>query len=76
MLDHWELIETDLQDRGVDVGDEQLMSTRSWRWLRVRILGLLSAPVAIGVAGPVFSTRLQQALFAGPSADAAETVEN
>ncbi|ARX85625.1 hypothetical protein SMD44_05089 [Streptomyces alboflavus] len=28
---------------GVDVGDRRLMRARSWRWLRVRIFGLLSA---------------------------------
>ncbi|MFD9879997.1 hypothetical protein ACFWZT_00845 [Streptomyces alboflavus] len=27
----------------MDVGDPHLMRTRTWRWLRVRILGLLSA---------------------------------
>lgn len=27
---------------GVDVEDEQLLRRRSWRWLRVRIFGLLS----------------------------------
>ncbi|MGA5509354.1 hypothetical protein [Streptomyces umbrinus] len=28
---------------GVDVGAPGLLQARSWRWLRVRILGLLSA---------------------------------
>jgi len=38
------LIERDLHDvYGIDVGDPVLMSSRSWRWLRVRILGLLDA---------------------------------
>ena len=46
ILDHWDLIENDLADRGIDVGDDALMSARSWRWLRTRILGLLSAPAS------------------------------
>ncbi len=41
LLDQWSLIECDLADRGIDVGDPRLMADRSWRWLRVRILGLL-----------------------------------
>ncbi|MEV0444504.1 hypothetical protein AB0I84_29185 [Streptomyces spectabilis] len=28
---------------GIDLGDPHLMRARSWRWLRVRVLGLLSA---------------------------------
>lgn len=38
------MIEQDLQDAGVDIGDEQLMGSRSWRWLRVRIEALLTRP--------------------------------
>lgn len=40
----WTLVEADLHDHGVDVGDAQLMRSRTWRWLRVRIEGLLSVP--------------------------------
>ncbi|WP_405663383.1 hypothetical protein [Streptomyces sp. RK9] len=44
LFDLWPLIEADLHEvYGVDVGDPHLMRTRTWRWLRVRILGLLSA---------------------------------
>jgi hypothetical protein len=46
------------------------MRARSWRWLRVRILGLLSAPVGFDLAGnPIFTTRLQQALTPAPADD-------
>ncbi|GGO54100.1 hypothetical protein GCM10012286_63070 [Streptomyces lasiicapitis] len=44
LLDQWPLIEADLHEAyGVDVGHRRLMRARSWRWLRVRVLGLLSA---------------------------------
>jgi hypothetical protein len=37
------LIEVDLHEiYGIDVGDRALLDARSWRWLRLRILGLLS----------------------------------
>ncbi|AYF30605.1 hypothetical protein CSH63_24805 [Micromonospora tulbaghiae] len=55
ILTHWVLVECDLQDAGVDVGDPDLMRSRSWRWLEVRILGLLSA-----------DTRLSRALKPDP----------
>lgn len=43
LLTHWPLIEADLHERyQLDVGDRELLRSRSWRWLRVRILGLLS----------------------------------
>jgi hypothetical protein len=42
LLTHWSAIEADLQDRGIDVDDTTLMASRSWRWLRVRITGLLA----------------------------------
>lgn len=42
LLEQWPLIESDLQDSGVDVGDDALMSARSWRWLKTRVTGLLS----------------------------------
>lgn len=29
---------------GIDVDDEALMSARSWRWLRMRVVGLMSRP--------------------------------
>jgi hypothetical protein len=43
LLAEWPLIECDLHETyGVDVGSG-ILRDRSWRWLRVRILGLLSA---------------------------------
>ena len=43
ILHHWDLIELDLHDRfGVDV-ESGVLRERSGRWLRLRILGLLSA---------------------------------
>jgi hypothetical protein len=45
ILTEWPLVEADLHETyGVDVGDRRLLRARSWRWLRVRVLGLLSAP--------------------------------
>ncbi|MFD4880008.1 hypothetical protein ACFWOB_42520 [Streptomyces sp. NPDC058420] len=44
LLDEWPLVEADLHEvYGVDVGAPGLLDERSWRWLRVRIFGLLSA---------------------------------
>jgi hypothetical protein len=44
ILDEWPLVEADLHEfYGLDVGAPGLLAARSWRWLRVRILGLLSA---------------------------------
>nr|WP_241825616.1 hypothetical protein [Micromonospora sp. CB01531] len=60
MLTHWLVVECDLQDRGIDVGDPDLMQARTWRWLEVRIIGLLSA-----------DTRLSRALK--PRPDPAQT---
>jgi len=43
------------------------MSARSWRWLRSRILGLLTAPVGHDFAGnSIFANRLQAALMPQP----------
>ncbi|MFF9261994.1 hypothetical protein [Streptomyces longwoodensis] len=43
LLDEWPLVEADLHEvYGVDVGAPGVLEARSWRWLRVRILGLLS----------------------------------
>lgn len=44
MFRHWRLVEQDLFDAGVDVEDDDLMTSRSWRWLTVRITGLLNHP--------------------------------
>jgi len=40
------------QTYGVDMGDRELLRARSWPWLRLRVLGLVSEP----------GTRLQRAL--------------
>lgn len=46
-------MELDLHTQyGVDLGDDVLMRARSWPWLRLRVLGLVSEP----------GTRLQRAL--------------
>ncbi|MCX5362874.1 hypothetical protein OG864_29690 [Streptomyces sp. NBC_00124] len=56
ILDEWPLVEADLHEvYGVDVGAPGLLDERSWRWLRLRILGLLSA-----------DSRIQRLLFPPP----------
>lgn len=43
------MIEADLHSEyGIDAGDPELLHTRSWRWLRIRILGLLSTDSRLG----------------------------
>jgi hypothetical protein len=43
LLQQWVLIEADLhQVYGIDVEDDGLLRRRTWRWLQLRILGLLS----------------------------------
>lgn len=38
-------MEADLHDRyGLDVEDHQLLRARTWRWLRTRVVQLLSVP--------------------------------
>ena len=50
MLAHWNLIEADLHDvYGIDCGDMQMMRARSWRWLKVRVDGLLTGPPTVVV---------------------------
>jgi hypothetical protein len=46
LLEQWAAVECDLQDRGVDLDDPALMGSRSWRWLRTRISGLLADPTS------------------------------
>lgn len=44
LLEQWPLIECDLHEvYGIDIGTPGILRSRSWRWLRLRILGLLSA---------------------------------
>lgn len=50
LVSRWWLVEADLQDTGVDIEDKRLMRLRSWRWLEVRILGLLHADTRIARA--------------------------
>ena len=56
ILAQWVAIEADFQQfYGLDVGDNDLLGRRSWRWMKVRILGLLA----------VEDSRLQR-IFAPP----------
>ncbi|TXL91925.1 hypothetical protein EW053_04425 [Streptomyces sp. IB2014 016-6] len=42
ILEQWDLVEADLQETyQIDV-DSGILRDRSWRWLRVRIAGLIS----------------------------------
>ncbi|NKR94331.1 hypothetical protein GS483_19595 [Rhodococcus hoagii] len=41
MLSAWLAIELDLQDQGIDV-ESGILRDRSWRWLHVRIIGLIA----------------------------------
>lgn len=52
------------------------MRRRSWRWLRIRILGLLAVPPLIEPWTPrlQYATRLQNVLL--PQPEAAKTAEN
>jgi hypothetical protein len=50
------MVEADLHDvYGVDVEDRALMRARTWRWLRVRVEGLLAC-----------DSRLHRTLFPPP----------
>lgn len=50
LLEHWQLVEADLhQQYGLDVEDAQLLAARPWRWLRVRVVQLLSIPPSVVV---------------------------
>lgn len=45
---HWGLIEADFQQHyGIDLDDPHLLATKTWRWLRTRILGLLNADTRV-----------------------------
>ncbi|QHF99035.1 hypothetical protein DEH18_33445 [Streptomyces sp. NHF165] len=44
ILTEWPLVEADLHETyGIDLGAPGVLRSRSWRWLRLRILGLMSA---------------------------------
>ncbi|QRV32101.1 hypothetical protein I6J39_17000 [Streptomyces californicus] len=48
LLEQWALIEADFQQTyGIDLDTPGLMRARSWRWLKTRIYGLLSAETRI-----------------------------
>lgn len=55
-----------MQDCGVDLDDPAIRKGRTWRWLRVRVEGLLSKPPALVVVDGrvvrVPTTRLALAL--------------
>lgn len=62
ILCHWQLIEQDLADQGIDVALE--VHRQSWRWLSTRILGLLNQPPRVWDAKgrPLPTSRLEWAL--------------
>ncbi|TMR97532.1 hypothetical protein [Nonomuraea basaltis] len=44
LLSQWALIEADLHSEyGIDLDTPGLLASRTWRWLRNRIFGLLAA---------------------------------
>lgn len=59
LLEHWQLIEADLHERyGLDL-TEPVLRGRSWRWLRIRVEGLLAVPPQVTDSGVVVqATRL------------------
>jgi len=60
ILTFWNLIEADMNERyGIDVETPGLLEGRSARWLRVRVLGLMSV-----------DSRLRAAVFPPPEAKA------
>lgn len=72
LLQQWELVEQDLADIGVDVWDKQLMRTRPWVWLEVRITGLLTRPVVYAPSGaPIYRTRVGRHFFQQAALEAA-----
>jgi len=48
MLEEWPLVEADMHEiYGIDLGDRSLLQSRTWRWLFVRLVGLLSTECRI-----------------------------
>ncbi|MDF5756662.1 hypothetical protein [Spongiactinospora sp. TRM90649] len=48
LLERWALVEADLHaEFGIDLDEPGLLTSRTWRWLRTRILGLLSADTRV-----------------------------
>ncbi|WP_336214380.1 hypothetical protein [Nonomuraea sp. LPB2021202275-12-8] len=51
LLERWALIEADLHEcYGLDLDAPGLLTSRTWRWLRIRIFGLLKAETRIARA--------------------------
>jgi len=47
----WPLVEADLHDTyGIDLDEPGLLKARSWRWLRTRLFGLLTADTRVARA--------------------------
>jgi hypothetical protein len=56
ILANWPLLESDFQSEyGLDLGNPEIRSARSWRWFWVRLSGLLAS-----------DTRLYRALAPAP----------
>lgn len=68
ILDVFSLVEADLHEvYGIDLEDPRL-ARRSWRWLRIKIIGLLTAPPIFRPDGVVVpSTRLGREMWTPPS---------
>jgi hypothetical protein len=43
ILTHWNAIEADFQDLGIDLASG-ILRERSWRWFAVRVMGLINKP--------------------------------
>lgn len=60
LLPLWRIIEVDFQEiYGLDIGAPGFLASRSWRWLTVRVFGLLSTDRGFAGTG---GSRLQRAL--------------
>jgi hypothetical protein len=43
LLRHWNLVELDFQEvYGIDLGEPGILRRRTWRWITLRVVGLLS----------------------------------
>lgn len=50
LTEGWDLVENDLQDLGLDL-DDPVIRTRSWRWFRCRVFGLVTRPTSVDATG-------------------------
>lgn len=64
IFDNWPLVEADLhQVYGIDLDEPGILRARTWRWLRIRILGLFKIPPTVNANGVVVpATRIGFAL--------------